>query len=123
MSMHTWPVYGFGIVVTDADEMQEIAELNGFENPCELADIGGFYFCMDDCDGINVVYTADEKEWHDGEYDCMLAFYAEKQPKAFSTAYANAEAVVEEFKNGEVKFPDDFDFDAHIAHFSCAQCG
>ena len=108
MRVRVSPVYGFGLAVIKEDEIEAIAELNGFEDdPCAIWDTGGQYVTTDEGDFITVDFVDGT---HHEELPYAAWWYAKKQPKAFECAYANCDEVVKEFETGDIKFPPEFDF-------------
>lgn len=126
MSMRSYPIYGFGLVLTTDKSKDEIED---FVSRTEFEDV---YEFVDDVDSATVqFYDAEEfavtnfsscvrgADMNDFEEQDMLVFWAEKQPDAFKPAYASKEEAVEEFKGKYGKyFPEDFDWLGHIGYFS-----
>ena len=53
------------------------------------------------------------------EYEDMLVIWAKYQPDAFKQAYVDLDGLIREMQQ-EFRFPENFDWKAHVGYFSCA---
>lgn len=129
MSNRHWPVYGIGLVLTDAKltngktEIDTIVHALGVDNADELRmkmensdHVWEFYDARKECKFFTSF--ADNKPF-DEEPERMLVIRAKNVYEPFRAAYSGPEEIRKEFQDIIGKYmPEDFDWDAHIGEFS-----
>ena len=129
---NTWACYGFGLVLSDEDEIRQILKVNYPDKEEEIEDWDIYdmheYFNQGsiadaDCGDVDIRLVDDNEETIANiSPDYALCLYAKHQPTATKAAYKNLDEYVEELK-AMMKWPDDFDFKKHIGYFSWVDFG
>lgn len=125
MSWHTWPVYGFGLIITDEREIEEFLKCNDAEETMYdfVNERNGTLMTSDECDSMSMSSIEDDSAYEENPY-YAICFWTKRAPSVVNAPYESYEEIVEEFRSREdIRFPDDFDLRKHLGYFSCTMSG
>lgn len=127
MSYHTYPLYGFGLIISDEKEIDRLLEINGYTEE------DGYYNYIYDFASDNNGTVIDEEmdspsyspvDIKTGEPETRIelpygsiCFYTEKGPRVLNAPYKSLKEIEKEFRK-RINLPEGFSVINHLGYFS-----